>query len=268
MKHVLRIALSVLLTLVAGQMIAQSNVQNQLRSAEQGADMIREAADEHKTAIEQLGLQFFVLGNQPNTTAYLNEVQNYHSDIEDGLDYLRYFLQQAANANAAINPDQVFDGADDIEQLRDDIDDENNVLASRINLGQTSAALQSYQAIRGWLVQIITLSDNIITEFGNFYTATATFDVKIFLVDGWGNSINPTNTGLGGFVAQNLATNQFFYPDWYGPQDEFENLPAGTYRFDSYPGYFDGTGSTQVTLSQSLVQPDGFIHVTLQYWSE
>lgn len=248
---------------------AQNNVQDQLRYAEMGADMIREASDETQSEVQQLALQYFVLNvSNPNTAAYLNNMFDYMSEVEDGLDYLRYYLQQAAQANSAIQPAQVLAWANTIENLKDDVEDESVTLVNQINQNQTAAALATYQNVNGWLGQMVALADDIIAEFSSFYAATATFDVRIYLVDGYGNPVSTSSTGLGGFVAQNTGTNQYYYPDYYGPQDEFQDLPTGTYRFDSYPGYFDGTGSATLTLSPSLVQSDGFIHVTLQYWSE
>lgn len=95
---------------------------------------------------------------------------------------------------------------------------------------------------------------------------TQTFDVRIELVDERsGQPVDPTT--LPGYAATNVDTNQIYYPGYYD-YNEFYDLPAGTYRFDSYDGYFDGSSSEIVTLSSSLEGNDGFIVVTLRYWSE
>ncbi len=91
------------------------------------------------------------------------------------------------------------------------------------------------------------------------------FDVRIKLVDRYGNEV-PAAT-LPGYYAYNLETNTYYYADDRREVDLFTNLPAGTYRFDAYDGYFDGASSTMVTLSNASVVNDEIV-VTLSYWSE
>ncbi len=105
-----------------------------------------------------------------------------------------------------------------------------------------------------------------VAEITDSKTVRISYDVRIELVDeNSGQSVDPTT--LPGYAATNLDTNQIYYPSYYD-YNEFSNLPAGTYRFDSYSGYFDGSSSEVVTLSSSLEGNDGFIVVTLRYWSE
>lgn len=94
------------------------------------------------------------------------------------------------------------------------------------------------------------------------------YDVIIKLVDHYGNTIAVEHTGLGGFAAQSQTTGQYFYQPRGGDLDLLEGLPEDTYRFMAYDGYFDGAGSSVVTLSSDLENEDGFIEVTLSYWSE
>lgn len=99
-----------------------------------------------------------------------------------------------------------------------------------------------------------------------FEKTTVNYDVIIKLVDentGWPVSAN----SLPGYVARNLNTGVLYYTSRY-EIDLFESLPSGTYRFDAYDGYFDGASSSTVTLSHEIENEDGFIEVTLKYWSE
>ena len=111
-----------------------------------------------------------------------------------------------------------------------------------------------------------TFAKQVATEVVNTKAVRTSYDVRIELVDEKsGQPVDPTT--LPGYAATNLDTNQIYYPSYYD-YNEFSNLPAGTYRFDSYNGYFDGSSSAVVTLSSGLEGNDGFIVVTLRYWSE
>ncbi|TPN85148.1 hypothetical protein [Aquimarina algicola] len=93
-----------------------------------------------------------------------------------------------------------------------------------------------------------------------------TFDVRIELVDRNGNPVGPN--GLRGYFAIDQETGETFYPFRSEDHNVFKGLPQATYRFDAHDGYFDGASSQIVTLQQNMVASDGFIVVTLQYWSE
>ena len=108
--------------------------------------------------------------------------------------------------------------------------------------------------------------EKVATSLSGVDKITQTYDVRIELVDErTGQPVDPET--LPGYFAIDQATNQVYYPGYYD-YNEFYNLPAGTYRFDSYDGYFDGSSSEYVTLSPSLEGNDGFIVITLRYWSE
>lgn len=92
------------------------------------------------------------------------------------------------------------------------------------------------------------------------------FDVYIRLVDEWTGREIPAGT-LPGYVATNLETGANFYDSRY-EVGLFESLPIGTYRFDAYDGYFDGASSAEVEVSGINETPEGWIVVTLNYWSE
>ena len=97
------------------------------------------------------------------------------------------------------------------------------------------------------------------------------YDLHISLEDHYGNAVAISSTGLGGFAAKNLETNQYYYQErsQTGEISAFiEGLPEGTYRVDAYDGYFDGASSAVVTVSSENEDEEGFIPVTLGYWSE
>ncbi|MDY8137361.1 hypothetical protein [Aquimarina sp. 2201CG5-10] len=92
------------------------------------------------------------------------------------------------------------------------------------------------------------------------------FDVYIQLVDeNSGQPVSPET--LPGYYAKNLDTGEYFYTSRY-EVNLFESLPVGTYRFDAYDGYFDGASSAIVEVGFENETPEGWIEVTLSYWSE
>ncbi|WP_108803689.1 hypothetical protein [Aquimarina sp. Aq107] len=92
------------------------------------------------------------------------------------------------------------------------------------------------------------------------------FDVIIKLVDEWTGQEIPAGT-LPGYGATNLETGDIYFDSRY-EVGLFESLPIGTYRFDARDGYFDGASSAIVDVSSENETPEGWIEVTLKYWSE
>lgn len=92
------------------------------------------------------------------------------------------------------------------------------------------------------------------------------FDVIIKLVDEWSGQEIPAST-LPGYGATNLETGAIYFDSRY-EVGLFESLPVGTYRFDARDGYFDGASSAIVEVSGENETSEGWIEVTLQYWSE
>ncbi|WP_299607755.1 hypothetical protein [uncultured Aquimarina sp.] len=92
------------------------------------------------------------------------------------------------------------------------------------------------------------------------------FDVIIKLVDEWSGQEIPAST-LPGYGATNLETGAIYFDSRY-EIGLFESLPVGTYRFDARDGYFDGASSAIVEVSGENETPEGWIEVTLRYWSE
>ncbi|GAA3515957.1 hypothetical protein GCM10022393_32430 [Aquimarina addita] len=95
---------------------------------------------------------------------------------------------------------------------------------------------------------------------------TLKFDVVIKLIEPRSGQEISAST-LPGYAARNLETNEIYYTS-QREVDLFESLPTGTYRFDAYDGYFDGASSVIAEVSPAFETEDGWIEVTLNYWSE
>ncbi|WP_299245347.1 hypothetical protein [uncultured Aquimarina sp.] len=124
------------------------------------------------------------------------------------------------------------------------------------------------------LLFILCFSFSCETETNNIENDTpstqeksqVSFDVVIKLVDEWSGQEIPAST-LPGYGATNLDTGVIYFDSRY-EVGLFESLPIGTYRFDARDGYFDGASSAIVEVSSENETPEGWIEVTLQYWSE
>ncbi|WP_299313562.1 hypothetical protein [uncultured Aquimarina sp.] len=124
------------------------------------------------------------------------------------------------------------------------------------------------------LLFILCFSFSCETEIDSIENQTSTdqeksqvsFDVVIKLVDEWSGQEIPAST-LPGYGATNIDTGEIYFDSRY-EVGLFESLPVGTYRFDARDGYFDGASSAIITVSSENETPEGWIEVTLKYWSE
>ena len=99
----------------------------------------------------------------------------------------------------------------------------------------------------------------------NKSTTEVKFDLYVKLQDRYGNAVSAET--LPGYAATNLETGEIYYDSRY-EVGLLESLPIGTYRVDAYDGYFDGASSAIIEISTENETPEGWIEVTLRYWSE
>lgn len=140
-----------------------------------------------------------------------------------------------------------------------------NQIVTALNNNSNAIALNYIPQVRAVLTTQSSKSTEIINKINVIKQAVKTYTVCIQTVDNNGNPVAASD--LFGFYGFNTATGGYIEPT---NQEGtcFENLVPGTYEFDAYDGYFSGTGSTTVTLSDSLVNAEGVILVNLVYWSE
>mmetsp|Transcript_15278 Transcript_15278/g.50196 ORF Transcript_15278/g.50196 Transcript_15278/m.50196 type:complete len:267 (+) Transcript_15278:100-900(+) len=261
------LVLSAFLLLFVANTNAQQSVIDDLDETFDSADVIRIEAKRVKSALKTLTVDYIVNNNpNPDVATYLQIMDVSMEVVEEFSDEVIYYIGQAAQGNNNIDPSSIQSKASTIEGNEDFVRNKSALLATAIQQNNKTTAQQLISEIRGLLKTQITLAKEIKTEATALKSLAVTYNVRIELVDERTGNPVPAGT-LPGYVATNQDTGENFYTDYYN-YDSFSNLPAGTYRFDAYDGYFDGASSKIVTLDQSLVDANGEIVVTLSYWSE
>ncbi|WP_046755646.1 hypothetical protein [Kordia jejudonensis] len=260
-------AFSAVLMLFVMNMQAQQSVIDDLDETFDSANVILIEAKRTKAALKVLTVDYLVNNNvNADVATYLQIMDVSMEVVEEFSDEVIYYIGQAAQGNSNIDPSSIQGKASTIEGNEDFVRIKSASLATAIQQNNRGTARQLIREIRALLNTQIRLAKEIKTEATALKSLAVTYNVRIELVDERSGASVPAGT-LPGYAATNQATGEIFYTDYY-TFDSFANLPAGTYRFDAYDGYFDGASSAIVTLDQSLVGSDGFIVVTLRYWSE
>jgi hypothetical protein len=269
MKKIIFYALSLTL-FVFGQSFAQSVAEQNLNSAIQSAENVKQEVTTARKAVNQLVKQLTVLNN-PNVVLFEAKM-NYHVNaVLNNSDDIQYFVGLAqSNSTVAFSSTSIVNNANELVNQNDIIMALTAQMTLAINANNTSLALSLVQPIRSALTKQYNKSSAIITEIETIKNTIRRYNVCLYLVDGQGNTAID-----GGFGAQNTATGEIFYPgdpnaQDYGYGNCFVNLPVGTYQFFSFPsqGSVCGTGSQIVTLSPSMVNSNGIVEITLVTWCE
>jgi hypothetical protein len=256
-----------LLLFIAGNTNAQQSVLDDLDETFDSAEVIRIEAKRVKAALKTLTVDYLVNNNvNADVATYLQIMDVSMEVVEEFSDEVIFFIGSAAQGNSNIDPSSIQGKASQIEGNEDFVRIKSAELETAILQNNRSTARSLIREIRGFLNTQIRLAKEIKTEATDLKAVATVYNVRIELVDERTGAPVPAGT-LPGYAATNQDTGAIFYTDYYN-FDFFSNLPAGTYRFDAYDGYFDGASSAIVTLDPSLVNANGEVVVTLQYWSE
>ncbi len=229
---------------------------------------IRQEVQANGLGLRSLVIDYFINGNpSPDVDAFVALTALRQGAIEPLEDLISLNVSQAAALDNYIDPANILSWAGQIEGLTDDIVLESQALRSLILAGNTSAANASALRIRADLGTQLSLARDIAREAERYIQSQNLYNVRIELVDQFGDTVSGP-TGLMGFFALDQFKGEYVYPDYSYENREFIDLRGGTYTFGAYPGYFEGASSNTVTLKPALVGADGFIVVTLGYWSE
>lgn len=226
-------------------------------------------ANDTDQAAYTLYYEYFTL-NSPNLAGFNAQIYNMQTNgVQVHAEDLIYSAQQANQMNPSLDVTAIISYANQVIDLYETISEEAQDLNYFVQSENDQAVQNSIQAISQAANAQVDLAQDILVEAENLLAElNATYDIRVRLQDHWGNIYAYNQTGLQGVYAQNTATGQYIYPGQGDLSGELTNLPNGTYIIGSYDGYWDGAGTTTITLSNETVGSDGYIVVTLSYWSE
>lgn len=267
MKKLATYAAALLLTTGLSSSFAQINTQQDLDNAIQTAENIPQDVQNASNAIDRLVFELNISGTT-DANAFYNDLFVLVNHIQNNADDIDYFMGLAQNASpVAFSTAPVNSLTAQLVVLNDDVITLTTQIKDAVTENRYNNANSMIPALRNTINSQSSVSDNIISEIETIKQTATIYTVEIRLVDAQGQ-VTYTND-LHGYYAYNQATGEYLYP-----QDERDYssgtflLPAGTYTFDSFNGYWSGTNSNTVTLSNALVNEDGVIVVDLVLWSE
>lgn len=268
MKNALHI-LFILAAMLSGTTLNAQTTQTHVNNIIDLTDDIDGNASDTYDAAYTLYYEYFTLSS-PNLAGFNAQIYNLQTNgVQIHTEDLIYSAQQAAILDPSLDVSAIVAYANQVQSLVDDITDEAQDLQGYIQNENDQAISNSIQTICQASNAQVDLAEQILEEAEDLWAQlNATYNVRVQLLDNWGNTYDYDQTGLQGVYAQNTATGQYIYPMQGDLSGELTNLPNGTYVIGSYDGYWDGAGTATITLSNEPVGADGYIVVTLSYWSE
>jgi hypothetical protein len=247
------------LTNVFGQTTTQS-----IDNAIQTAENIRQDVQTAGNAIDQLVVELTITGN-PDAAQFHSQLFFHINNVQNNADDINYFVGLAHDASPVdFSTATIIGYTDQLVVQNDDVIILTGQITEAVGDNRNNDAIALIPQLRDAIGAQSETAGDIITELESIRNNTLLFEVHIQLVDYQGNPVN-YNADLRGYYTYSHATAEYLYTE---RDDNRFFLPAGTYTFDSFDGYWSGTGSNTVTLSEALVNEDGIIIVELVYWSE
>jgi len=263
--HILFVVAALFGSNIANAQTANSHLNNIIDLTD---DIDANASDTYGAAYT-LYYEYFTLGS-PNVAGFNAAIYNMQTNgVQVHAEDLIYSAQQAKVLDPSLDVSAIISYANQVIDLSEEIQEEAQDLAYFVQTENDAAIQNSVQAICQASNGQVDLAEQILEEAEDLLAQlNATYNIRVQLKDHWGNIYSYDQTGLMGVYAQNTATGQYIYPGQGDLSGELTNLPNGTYIIGSYDGYWDGAGTKTITLSNETVGVDGYILVTLSYWSE
>jgi hypothetical protein len=225
---------------------------------------IRTRVSEARKASNQLTKQILLAGIASPTSFEIATSQATNR-IQDHADNIGSAYQQAfvlSNSGFSLTP---------LDQTRGRIEAQIGVLdairqqvVQALLAGNESLAQQNLSLFNTGLSRMNSLSNQMTTRLQTARESIRPYQVCVQTVDSQGNPVAASD--LYGFYCVQAGTTTMIDPS--NQEGTCWTLPAGTYEFGSFPGYFSGTSSQTLTLSRSLENEAGIVEVKLVYWSE
>ncbi|MNU52183.1 hypothetical protein D3C71_411890 [compost metagenome] len=266
MKKLATYAAALLLTGLSTS-FAQSNTQQNLDNAIQTAENIPQDVQNASNAIDRLVYELNITGI-PDADAFYTDLFVLVNHVQNNADDIDYFMGLAQNeSQIPFSSTPVTQLTTQLVVLNDDVINLTNQIKDAVIENHYNNANSLIPALRNVLAAQADAADNIVSEIEAIKQTTTIYTVEIRLVDSQGQTTYTND--LHGYYAYNQTTGEYLYPE---DERDYSSgiffLAAGTYTFDSFNGYWSGTSSNTVTLSNALVNEDGVIIVDLVLWSE
>jgi len=264
MKKMAMYAATVLISTLGG-VFAQNAGTQFLDNAIHTAENIPQDVQNASNALDKLVLELMIVGD-PDANAFHDQLFVLVNNVQNNADDVDYFVGEAQNVSTVpFAATGVTAFTTQLVALNDDVIGLTGQITDAVLTNHQAEAIALIQQLRNTIAAQAATAENLIAEINAIRTNTRVYEVVIQLTDAQGNFVYYTD--LHGYYTQDLSTGTYLYPEQQQDGNVFY-LSAGTYRFDSFDGYFSGTGSNTVTLSDDLVNEDGVIVVELVYWSE
>jgi hypothetical protein len=246
-----------------GSVFGQGTATQYIDNAIQTAENVQQDVQTASNVIDQLVVELTITGN-PDAAHFHSQLFFHINNAQNNADDINYFTLLAEEASPVpFSTAGIFGYTEQIVVFNDDVIGLTQQITEAIEDNRDNDAVALIPQLRDALAAQFATAGDILAELEAIRSSTLTFEVHIQLVDYQGNPVYYSD--LRGYYTYSHATGEYLYPE---RDDNRFFLPAGTYTFDSFDGYWSGTGSTTVTLSEALVNEDGIIIVELVYWSE
>lgn len=245
-----------------GGSIAQTTV-SELQSAIAEANNIKTKVSDARRASNQLA-KHILLAGVASPTAFEVATSTATNAMQDHVDNIQYHVNQALTlSNNGFSATRIFQTATQVNAQIGTIDGIRSQIVIALQTQNEALAQQLLSTFNAALSRQNTLANQVITRINQAIEVVRPYQVCVRTVDSHGNLVAPSD--LYGFYCVKTGTYELVEPS--NQEGTCWTLPAGTYEFGSFPGYWSGTSSNVITLSRSM-EVNGIITVDLVFWSE
>lgn len=254
----------ILLVVIVLSSKAQTTATDALNAAIAKSEANKTEISNCRRATNQLSKQLLLTGN-PSTQNFTNVFVAAQDKIQVNLEDINGLVNEALTAsNNAFPASRIFQTLTQSQaQITTVLGLQAQVVAA-VNAGNKTLAQSLIPQLNTALSRETSLANQLINRLKQAIEVVRPYQVVVRTVNSQGVPVPPDD--LFGFYCINTANNQVFYPS--NQEGNAFTLPAGTYTFDAYPGYFSGVSSKTVTLIRSLEDANGVVTIDLVYWSE
>jgi hypothetical protein len=252
-----------ILVLTSFSAFAQTPAVDQLNSANTEANGIKSKVTDARKASNTLTKQLLLAGF-PSAVSFESAVSNATNGMQDNVDNIQYHVNQALTLSSnGFSATRILQTANLLNAQIGTIDGIRSQIVAAIQAQNKPLAQQLLPQLNAALSRQTTLANQAITRINQAKDIIRPFQVCVRTVNSQGVPVAASD--LFGFYCVKSGSYELIDPS--NQEGTCWTLPAGTFEFGSYPGYFSGTSSKTLTLNRSL-EVNGVITVDLVYWSE